>query len=530
MRRWNGWGDDTIDYALHPETEALIASRIGPGFPPRDARLTDLTARVPSSRLPPHPLISLDAADRVRHARGQSLPDLIALRTGQGLTFPDGVAYPLSEAEVRELLRYAQEAGIHLIPYGGGTSVAGHINVRRDSPPTLTVDLSRFSRLRYLDPVSHLATFEAGISGANLEAQLRARGYTLGHFPQSFDYSTLGGWIATRSKGQQSLHYGGIERLFAGGQLETPLGQMDLPPLVASAAGPDLREIVLGSEGRLGIITTATIRISPLPEYESFQAVFFPDFELGVAAAREMAQARLPLSMIRLSDPSETEVTLALAGHQKTIRALEWLLRQRGIGQAKCVLMLGVTGGATARATLRRVLELVRSYRGAHLAGAVIGNQWRRSRFRTPYLRNNLWEKGYAVDTVETATDWTHLLAAKEKIRSALNSGLQEGGERVLSFTHLSHVYPTGSSLYTTYVYRIATDPAETLRRWESLKAAASRAILEMNATITHQHGVGVDHMPYLAHEKGDLGIDAIRRLCAQFDPQGVMNPGKLVD
>lgn len=194
------------------------------------------------------------------------------------------------------------------------------------------------------------------------------------------------------------------------------------------------------------------------------------------------------------------------------------------------MLIIGATGSSFAPLILRHALNLVRRHGGMQLFGTVIGNQWVKSRFRNPYLRNTLWEKGYAVDTVETATDWAHVVETKEKITTAVKNGLRDIDEHVLSFTHLSHVYPTGSSIYTTYVFRIARDPAETLRRWQMLKSAASRVIIESGATISHQHGVGIDHLSYLANEKHELGIKAIRNIARDFDPDGTMNPGKLVD
>jgi alkyldihydroxyacetonephosphate synthase len=531
MRRWNGWGDDTIAYPLQPLALALLQQHIGDGARPQDIAFADVAAQVPSSRLTAHPSIITDVADRILHARGQSLPDLIALRSGSRLIFPDGAAYPTTLDEVRQLIRYAGDVGVRLIPYGGGTSVVGHVNILPSAVPTLTVDLSRMSNLIALDEVSDLAIFGAGITGANLEASLRARGYTLGHFPQSFEYSTLGGWIATRSKGQQSVYYGGIERLFAGGRMETSLGTLDLAPLPASAAGPDLREIVLGSEGRMGIITEAAMRVSRLPAHEDFRALFFADFGEAIAAVREMAQARLPFSMLRLLNGIETELTLSLGSHQRTREWLEWLLKQRGIGEGKSMLLMGVTGNPRAvRLTVKQMLDIARKHGGVHIVGQVLGNQWRKSRFRTPYLRNTLWEMGYAVDTVETAVDWAHVPATLQATQSALKHGLEAIDERVYVLTHLSHVYASGSSIYTTYIYRIAADPEETLRRWKILKDAASRAMLEHGATISHQHGVGVDHLPYLVSEKGESGLSAIRDLCRHFDPQGIMNPGKLFE
>jgi alkyldihydroxyacetonephosphate synthase len=222
MRRWNGWGDDQTLYPLPESAAAYLAELVGPGQPQPDASLAYVVASVPASRLPAHPMIDTDPAGRLAHARGQSLPDWVALRAGLIDTFPDGVAYPASDEEVRALLAYARRSEARLVPYGGGTSVVGHINPLPGRRPVLTVDLGRLNRLISLDETSQLATLEAGIAGPVLENQLRARGYTLGHFPQSFEYSTLGGWIATRSSGQQSYHYGRIEELFAGGHIETP--------------------------------------------------------------------------------------------------------------------------------------------------------------------------------------------------------------------------------------------------------------------------------------------------------------------
>ena len=529
MRRWNGWGDDTVTYPLPEPALRYLTALVGPGQRPRDATLAEVVGTVPESRLPPHPLISTDPVERVYHARGQSLPDWIALRSGRIGVFPDGVAYPSTDAAVRDLIEYARQAGVRLIPYGGGTSVVGHINPLPGEIPVLTVDLRRLNRLRRFDGLSGLATFEAGVTGPDLEAQLRARGYTLGHFPQSFEYSTLGGWIATRSSGQQSLGYGRIERLFAGGRLEAPAGTLELPPFPASAAGPDLREAVLGSEGRLGILTEATVRVTPLPEAEAFHGAFLPDWPSGCAAVRAIMQARLPLSLLRLSTPEETATTLALAGHERLIGTLERLLAVRGVGAGKCMLILGFAGRrGIVRAARHEALEMVRHEGGVHV-GRAFGNQWHHSRFRTPYLRNTLWEMGYAIDTLETATDWSTVPRMVAAIEEALRRGLEDCGERVHVFSHLSHLYPYGSSIYTTYLFRVASDPEETLRRWQVLKAAASRAIVELGGTITHQHGIGIDHAPYLEHEKGALGMEAIRDLCRRFDAEGIMNPGKMV-
>jgi len=530
MRRWNGWGDDTIHYPLPADASAFLEQRIGPATPPTDSDFAEVVARVPDSRLPDHPLVTADPACRVRHARGQSFPDWVVMRSGQIPAFPDGVAFPVTSADVRTLIDYAREVGARIIPYGGGTSVVGHINVLPGDAPILTLDMGRMNRLLRLDEQSLLATFGAGVSGPDLEAQLRSRGYTLGHSPQSFEYSTLGGWVATRSSGQQSLRYGRIEDIFVGGVLEAPGGTLRLPSFPASAAGPDLREMVLGSEGRMGVLTDVTVRVSPLPQTEIFLALFFPNWESAQTAVRAIAQAGLPLSMLRLSTPTETETTLALAGHEKMIAVLEKALSLRGVGDEKCMLMVGFTGRSSlVKMAKKATLSLAKKSGGVHVMGAAFGKQWHKNRFKSPYLRNALWEMGYAVDTLETAVPWSHVEPTLQSIETALQDALVGDDEKMHVFTHLSHMYPHGSSIYTTYLFRLADTPDETLDRWQRLKTAASEAIVAHGGTISHQHGVGTDHAPYLQAEKGKLGMAALRSLHRTFDPDGMMNPGKLL-
>ncbi len=531
MRRWNGWGDDTITYPLSANALEFLHEAVGPGVPPRDVTLPAVLASLPPSRLRPasgFDLVRTDPLERLRHARGQSLPDWVALHGGRITAFPDGVAFPTNREEVARLLAYAAEVEGRVIPYGGGTSVVGHINPPAGERPVLTINMRRMNQLTRLDSISQLATFGAGVAGPEVEAQLRARGFTLGHYPQSFEFSTLGGWVATRSSGQQSLGYGRIENLFAGGVLVAPAGELRLPPFPASAAGPDLRHLILGSEGRLGILTEATVRVSPLPEHEEFHAIFFPDFGGGMAAVRRMVQGRLPLSLLRLSTPMETRTMLALAGHERLIGLLETLLGVRGLGPEKCMLLCGFTGDAAGvRDARHAALDIAKEHGGVHV-GRRFGEQWMEGRFRTPYLRNTLWEYGYAIDTLETATTWEHVPRMLEQIEGALRAALPDN-ERIHAFTHLSHVYPQGASIYTTYLFRAAADPEQTLARWAALKGAASKAIVAAGGTISHQHGVGRDHAPYLVAEKGVLGLAALADVAARFDPDGMMNPGVLL-
>ncbi|MFC5548518.1 FAD-binding oxidoreductase [Massilia aerilata] len=528
MRRWNGWGDDTIEVPIGEGALRFLAGKLGPGAGPQDAAFDAVCAQLAPSKLPPHPLVDTTAAVRLQHALGQSLQDWLRLRYGRVEAAPDGVAFPESADAVRELLRYAIDAGAAIVPYGGGTSVCGHLDAA-PGRPTLSVDMRRLRAMTNLDRESLLATFGAGVAGPDLEAQLRAHGCTLGHFPQSFEYSTLGGWVVTRSSGQQSLRYGRIEQLFAGGRMETPQGRLEIPTFPASAAGPDLRELVLGSEGRMGILTEATVRISPVPAFEAFHAVFLPDWERAETAVRAIVQARLGLSMLRLSNPVETATMLTLAGHEKQVALLETLLRLRGAGEGKCMLLVGASGEKTpSRAALGAALKIARKYKGVH-AGRGLGERWKKNRFRNVYLRNAAWERGYAIDTVETAVDWPRVSPAMRAVEAAAAAALAAEGEQVHAYTHLSHLYAQGASVYTTFIWRLAGDFDADLARWRRLKTAASEAIVANGGTISHQHGVGVDHAPWLQAEKGVLGMEALRALFRRFDPSGSMNPGKLL-
>ncbi len=287
---------------------------------------------------------------------------------------------------------------------------------------------------------------------------------------------------------------------------------------------------MLGSEGRLGFITEATLRISTLPEHEEFSGLFFPDFAAGQTAVREIVQARLPLSMLRLSTPVETETTLLLAGHERLISLMDQFLAVRGISEEKSLLLAGFTGTERiVNAARRAAMDIAKQYGGVHI-GKQFGKQWRKSRFRTPYLRNTLWEQGYAVDTLETAVPWHRVDETLNAIENALAAALAPLDERVHIFSHLSHLYSSGASIYVTYLFRLAKDPQDTLCRWQSLKSAASEAIVARGGTISHQHGVGLDHKPYLAVEKGPLGIALINGAIGCTDPQNIMNPGKLID
>lgn len=532
MRRWNGWGETHVQASLGPEALAFLREAVGPGAAPVDATLEAVCERIEReqpSRLPPHPGVERGAEHRLRSGLGQSMGDWLRLRFGVPGPLTDGVAYPESAGATRELLAWAEAVDAVVIPCGGATSVVGHLAPPAGGTrPVLTLNMSRQRALLDLDPTAQLARFQAGVLGPDLEAQLRAQGFMLGHFPQSFEYASLGGWITTRSSGQQSLRYGRIEQMFAGGTLETPRGTLEIAPFPASAAGPDLREWVLGSEGRLGVLTEAVVRVSRLPAAERFVGVFLPDWEAALAAVRELAQARVPLSMLRLANPVETMTTLRLAGHAGTIGWLERYLRLRGAGDGKCLLFMGLTGSrAQVASSARQAGRLLRGHGGVG-TGTLLGRAWAAKRFAGVYLRNALWDAGYAVDTMETALPWGGTTAMVEAMEQAGRTALAAEGERCHAYTHLSHVYPTGSSVYSTFVFRIGPDFDTAWARWRALKTAVCQAIADQGGTISHQHGVGRDHAPWLAAEKGAVGTAGIDALIEHFDPGQRLASGNL--
>lgn len=529
MRRWNGWGEPAVTKFLSEPAKTYLTKALGELNSFSDVTYEEVLSSVPKAKSVIDNQIKTAPEHRLTHARGQSLPDWIALRYGRISAFPDGVAYPTSLEEVQNLIAKANQIDCRLIPYGGGTSVVGHINPQKSEAPIVTVDMRRMNRMLKFSETDYLATFEAGVRGPEIEAHLNHLGFTLGHYPQSFEFSTLGGWIATRSSGQQSYFYGRIEDLFCGGRLETAGGSLNLPIFPASAAGPDLGEMILGSEGRFGIITCATVQIRRIPKVEKFYGVFFKSWESGLTAVRKAAQSGLNFSMMRLSDPIETRATILLSGQKKFITASEKILPKLGYGDNYCLLIFGITGERqSARQTYREAMHIFKG-RGVLPTMESIGKAWKKERFLAPYLRNSLWDLGVCVDTLETAVPWSKIQSLTNALKSTITDAAEKFGESILVFSHLSHVYRDGASIYITFLFRRTADPDELLERWKRIKKSASRTIIEHGGTISHQHGVGVDHAPYLHFEKGKIGMQIIESVQKSLDPNNLFNPCKLI-
>ncbi|GAA1648041.1 FAD-binding oxidoreductase [Microbacterium flavum] len=520
---WDLWGDGSQGAHL-PRGARTIAKTLLKGTPHPVPRRDPRSVAVSPSRLSAGDLaalsavgdVDLDVADDIRrlHLGGKSTPDLLRRRLEDRATAPDAILFPGGHDAVLAILRTCAERGIAVVPFGGGTSVVGGVEPEAGGfGRVVAVDLSRTAALLDLDEVSLLATFGAGTTGPQAEELLGRRGLTLGHFPQSFEYASLGGFAATRSSGQASRGYGRFDDLVHALRVATPAGELALGVAPASAAGPDLRALILGSEGAFGIITEVTVRVRPIPAHTAYGAWTFPDFAAGEGALRELTQAGIRPTVLRLSDEAETKVNAALGGH---------LLR---LGGALAVATFEADGAGEAE-RVREETAAVFARHGARSRGEDPARSWERGRFASPALRDSLLDIGVLAETLETAATWSRLAALKSAVTEALTTTLAAHGTAPVIMCHISHVYPSGASLYFTVVAALTEDP---LAQWADAKAAASRAITAAGGTVTHHHAVGRDHRDALEPEIGGLGVEVLRAVARTLDPQGIMNPGVLL-
>jgi alkyldihydroxyacetonephosphate synthase len=537
--RWWGWGRDADAIELPSAAAELLRGELGLSGDERGTRVELDAVVVPPARLGDaarSALAAIVGADalsdshdvRVAHAAGRSYPDLVRLRAGDAGGAPDAVVFPSEAAQLGPLLAACAEQGVAVIPFGGGTSVVGGVEaLPGDHRAAVTLDLSRLNAVVDVDAKSLTATVEPGIFGPELERRLGNAGLTLGHFPQSFEYSTVGGWVATRSAGQASTGYGRIDELVEAVRCVTPAGELATRDAPASAAGPSLRELVVGSEGVLGVISAATLRVRPAPAQQRYEAWSFASFEAGAGAFRALEQAGAAPDVARLSDEQETRLTLALGSSGGVGEKIgELYLRSFG-HRGGCIAFTGFDGGPDDIARRRgRGAEILRAH-GAVALGAKPGRSWLRGRFAAPYLRDELMDRGVMVETLETATTWTNLHDLYRAVRDALHATLADGGTPPAVMCHISHLYPSGASLYFTFIAR--QRQGEEIAQWRAAKTAACDAIVAAGGTITHHHAVGADHRAWMPAEVGDLGVDVLRAVKDRVDPAGVMNPGKLL-
>jgi alkyldihydroxyacetonephosphate synthase len=528
--KWWGWGDPARRLEL-PAT-AVEALRDELGVEPGDAAEPVALEQVSLPEPVPVPESVRSAAgevldgaeDRLRRAAGRSYPDLVRLRSGRLESAPDGVLRPADADGVAAVLSACAAEGVAVVPYGGGTSVVGGLEAMRgDHDAVVSLDLARLRRVD-LDSTSLTARLGPGLTGPDAEGALGALGATLGHFPQSFEEATIGGFAATRSAGQASSGYGRFDELVTAIELTAPEGRLRTLQVPHTAAGPSLRELVLGSEGTLGVITDVTCRVRPAPSDRHYEGWIAADFDSGREIIRDLAQRHEAPDVLRLSDEEETRVSLQLSGTEGLARrALDAYLSLRR-RQGGCLVICGWEGEREAVRRRRSLAQTRLRLGGAVPLGASAGRSWERSRYTGPYLRDELMGLGVMVETLETAHTWTRLDQLYGAVGDALRGAL---GERAIVMCHLSHAYADGASLYYTFLTRAR--PGEELDQWRAAKSAACEAIVGAEGTITHHHAVGHDHAPYMTAEVGDLGIDALRAVKERLDPAGIMNPGKLL-
>lgn len=524
--KWNAWGDPAAAKPLSEGIRSLLEQALGvtgtpqPELQPDQVRLRP-SALAESDRDALAAIIGadycrVDDRHRLLHAGGKSTLDLLRRKDSGEQDAPDAVLLPGSEDHVAAILQYCSQHGIAVVPFGGGTSVVGGLDpIRGSFKAVVTLDLRRFDQLLGFDEVSGEAEFGAGVTGPQAERLLAEHGLSLGHFPQSFEFASLGGFAATRSSGQDSAGYGRFDDMIRGLRAITPAGVLDLGRAPASAAGPDLRQLLIGSEGVFGVITRVRVRVHRTPEATRYEAWSFPDFATGTAALRAVTQTGTGPTVIRLSDEAETGVNLATT---------EAIGEQQVTGGCLAITVFeGTAAHADSRhAETRALLEA----QGGTSLGEAPARAWEQGRFSAPYLRDSLLAAGALCETLETATTWSNIPALKAAVTDALTQALGESGTPALVLCHISHVYATGASLYFTVVAGQRGNPIE---QWRRAKAAASDAIMAAGGTITHHHAVGADHRPWLRDEVGELGVQVLRAVKSTLDPAGILNPGKLI-
>jgi alkyldihydroxyacetonephosphate synthase len=518
---WAGWGDPIQVPVLSDAVTGLLRDGLGvksPGRAPTepepapgrlDEESLDALRQVVGSEN-----VLLDARARIGHTRGKSTPDLLRMRLGDAGGAPDAVLEPATHDEVLSILRHCSERRIAVVPFGGGTSVTGALAPDAGAFAGLVaLDLRRMDALISLDEVSRVAELEPGLRGPQAEKLLGERGYTIGHFPQSFEYATLGGFAAARSSGQASAGYGRFDDLVLGLRVATPAGTLEMGRAPKSAAGPDLRQLVLGSEGAFGVITGLRVQLRPAPAVSVYEGWRFESFTAGAEVIRHLAQNGPLPTVLRLSDEAETALNLA---------------RPTELGSSSgggCLAILGYEGEAAEVSVRHEAVKQVLTQAGASPAAGA-GEHWSAERYRGPYLRDALLDAGALVETLETVTFWSELNGLYEAVSQALRDSLTAQGTPPVILCHISHVYRAGASLYFTVGCAQLEDP---IAQWQRAKAAASDAILANGGSISHHHGVGTDHRDWYAREIGQLGVEVVRAVKRTLDPQGILNPGVLV-
>jgi alkyldihydroxyacetonephosphate synthase len=526
---WDAWGTAENKRVLSTEVRDLLQSALGiSGAPDRSerevapvrptrSRLTD-DRRRGFEDIVGAAYVSTDDDVRLRYLGGKSTTDLLARRRGGVQHAPDAVLFPANTQQLESLLRYCSDFAIAVVPFGGGTSVVGGVDpVREWFDTVVTVSTRRLDALTHLDVESRTATLQAGVTGPAAEEMLGRHGLTLGHFPQSFAFASIGGFAATRSSGQSSSGYGRFDDMVEAMTVVTPVGTTVCGRAPASAAGPDLRQIFLGSEGTLGIVTSVTVRVRPIPRHTEYRCWHFPDFASGVEALRELSVATGRPTVVRLSDEAESAIDAALSGRAGP---------DGEQGGCTVVATFDSPDGDDSAIDAATAADAVVLASGGHVTDAEGARRWEEKRFDSPYLRDALLDAGALAETLETATSWSNLSTVRTRVTTALVEALTGLGTPPIVMCHVSHLYATGASLYFTVVCAAAPDASA---QWTTAKRAATEAIVDSGATVTHHHAVGRDHRSWMPDEIGPVGSAVLRAVKGAVDPAGILNPGKLI-
>ena len=547
--KWWGWGRDDVAFSHEgqPELGPFIKQHLDLDVErvvERPPALADLS--VPEPRLPAtlqreleaavgEARVATDARDRVVHGRGKSLRDLVRQRRGEFTRLPDAVVSPANEDEVAAVLRAAIDADAVVIPFGGGTSISGSLEPPAgEERPVISVDLHRLDRVLELDEVARLARVQAGIYGPELERQLAERGWNFGHFPDSFTHSTLGGWIATRSSGMQSDRYGDISELTRAVRVVTPAGLLATRAVPSTSTGPSVREMVLGSEGRLGIITEATVHVRRTPAKRIILGYLFPDWYEALAAMRDIAASEAAPSVTRVSDSWETRFSFATRKDPTRIDQLKsaalktYLQRRRGYDvENMCLSFIGYEGSERHVGNQRRLVGKIVGRHGGLCIGASPGELYDQKKFDTPYIRDFLLDRGALADVSETSAPWSALAKLYDAVTAAARATFAQLGVLGYVMCHLSHSYHSGACLYFTFAIKPATD-RDPLDQYGLVKSAIQQAFIDNGATLSHHHAVGTEHAEWLEDDISRPGVVMLRGLFEGIDPGHNLNPGKI--
>jgi len=527
LKFW-GWGYEDQQPPPAEVREAAAGIRGHLGFEPTEveAPVALESIDLPAPRLAPPPSLSEISSsslqERVTHAYGKGYRDLIRAFQGRIDHAPDVVARPRDEDEVEAVLAWCADAGAAAIPFGGGTSVVGGVEPRVGDgyEGAVSIDLRALDRVLEVDAISRAARIQAGALGPALEDQLRPHGFTLRHFPQSFEFSTLGGWIATRSGGHFATRLTHIDDLVESVRAITPTGEWESRRLPGSGAGPSPDRLLIGSEGILGVITEAWVRVQARPEYRVSASVRFASFERGAEAVRQLSQSGLDPANCRLLDGREAMITGA-ASDDRALLVLGFESADHPLGpwMDRALECCADHGGEWSEVRERRP--------GSSDDGGAAG-QWRAAFLAAPYLRDTMIAAGVFSETFETAITWDRLEGFVKEVGEAAESALREISGAGTVTCRFTHVYPDGPAPYFTMLAPAVR--GGELEQWDAVKAAASDAVMRAGGTITHHHAVGRDHRPWYDRQRPEPFGRALRAAKAEVDPRGILNPGVLID